>query len=86
MTSNETKCKKAQQKKRTVRELEKLWITSAEAREYLDCSDEYLSKLRDEARISFARIGGRYYHEVASIVRMFEFNKTAAVTPRVSNH
>ena len=79
MTSNEVKCKKAMARKALpVKELEKLWITGAEACELLGCSRDFLERLRDNAEIAFAKIGGTYYHEVASIHRMFERHKVQA--------
>ena len=72
-TSDLVKCKKAQKRKALpIRELEKVWLSSAEVRAWLDCSDEFLARLREEAKIAYALIGGKYYHECASILRMFE--------------
>lgn len=75
-TNNIVKCKNAQKRKKLpIRELEKVWLTSSEVKAWLDCSDEYLSRLREESKIAYALIGGKYYHECASILRMFERNK-----------
>lgn len=72
-TSDLVKCKNAQKRKALpIRELEKVWLSSAEVRAWLDCSDEFLARLREEAKIAYALIGGKYYHECASILRMFE--------------
>lgn len=80
MTSNEVKCKQAQSRKRPViRELEKVWLSPAEAKAYLDCSDEFLERLRSTSEIAFARISNRYYYEAASICRMFERHRVVAV-------
>ncbi len=47
--------------------VEKVWLSSREVRAYLDCSDDYLQKLRDEASISFSRIGNKYWYDLRSI-------------------
>ena len=74
------KCKKAMERKRLpIRELEKVWLTSAEVKAWLDCSDEFLTALRNEAKIAYAQIGGKFYHESASIILMFEKNKIPAI-------
>ena len=79
-TSDMVKCKRALARKAMpIRELEKVWLTSAEVKAWLDCSDEFLTKLREEAKIAYAQIGGKYYHESASILLMFEKYKVPAV-------
>lgn len=79
-TSDYVKCKKAlERKKLPIRELEKVWLTSAEVKAWLNCSDEFLTKLRDEAKIAYAQIGGKFYHESASILLMFEKYKVPAL-------
>ena len=50
-----------------IKEVEKIWLSSREVRAYLDCSDDYLQKLRDEASISFSRIGNKYWYDLRSI-------------------
>ena len=50
-----------------IKEVEKVWLSSREVRAYLDCSDDYLQKLRDEANISFSRIGNKYWYDLRSI-------------------
>ncbi len=50
-----------------IKEVEKVWLSSREVRAYLDCSDDYLQKLRDEASISFSRIGNKYWYDLRSI-------------------
>ena len=75
-TSDGVKCKRALARKTLpIRELEKVWLTSAEVKAWLNCSDEFLTRLREEAKIAYALIGGKYYHESASILKMFERNK-----------
>lgn len=80
MKSNDVKCREAMRRKTLpIRELEKVWLTSAEVKAWLDCSDEFLAKLRETAQIAYAVIGGKFYHESASIIRMFEKNKIQAI-------
>lgn len=72
-TSDAVRCKNAMKRKvLPVKELEKVWITGAEAQKLLSCSRDFLERLRENAEISFAKIGGRYYHDLASIYLMFE--------------
>ena len=79
-TSDFVKCKRAlARKKLPIRELEKVWLTSAEVKAWLDCSDEFLTSLRNEAKIAYAQIGGKFYHESASILLMFEKYKIPAL-------
>lgn len=78
-TSDAVKCKNAMKRKvLPVKELEKMWITGAEVMELLSCSRDFLERLRENAEISFAKIGGIYYHELASIYKMFERHKVCA--------
>ena len=78
-TSNDVKCKKAMARKTLpIRELEKVWITSDEACELMNCSRGFLDDLRDEAELAWAKIAGRVYYEVASIHRMFERHRVQA--------
>ena len=78
-TSNEVKCKRAMARKTLpIRELEKVWITTEEACNLMDCSRGFLEDLRDEAEVSWARVAGKIYYEVASIHRMFERHRVQA--------
>ena len=79
MESNVVKCRKAQARKvMPIRELEKVWISTNEACELLDCERDFLETLRAAAEVAWAKIGGKCYYEVASIHRMFERNRVAA--------
>lgn len=53
----------------------KKWLSTSEAQAYLDCSSNWLQKLRDEDLIRFSTISGKYYYELASIDRLLELNK-----------
>ena len=78
-TSNDVKCKKAMARKvLPIRELEKVWLSNAEACALLDCSRDFLEDLRDNAEVVWAKIAGKCYYEYASILRMFERHKVQA--------
>lgn len=55
--------------------IRKIWLSAREAKAYLDCSDDFLQMLRDEAKISFSRIGGKYFYNLESIERLILKNK-----------
>lgn len=61
-----------------IRELEKVWITTAEACELMNCTRNFLEDLRDNAELAWAKVAGKIYYEVASIQRMFERHKVQA--------
>ena len=83
-TSDAVRCKNAIKRKALpVKELEKVWITGAEAQELLSCSRDFLERLRENAEISFAKIGGIYYHDLASIYLMFERHRVPAKSRRI---
>lgn len=50
-----------------VRPIEKMWLSNREAKVYLDCEDEYLKKLRDNANVTFARDGKKIMYLKSSI-------------------
>ena len=78
-TSNEVKCKRAMARKTLpIRELEKVWITTEEACDLMNCSRGFLEDLRDDAEVAWARVAGKVYYEVASIHRMFERHRVQA--------
>lgn len=52
--------------------IEKKWLSSSETKRYLDCSDNYLQKLREEAQVSFSRYGGKFWYELSSIDRFIQ--------------
>lgn len=55
--------------------IQKTWLSSRETKEYLDCSDDFLQKLRDDAQLSFSQIRGKYYYSIESINKMMIKNK-----------
>ncbi|MBR5147758.1 MAG: DNA-binding protein [Bacteroidaceae bacterium] len=50
-----------------VRPIEKMWLSNRETKAYLDCADEYLKKLRDNALVTFARDGKMIWYLKSSI-------------------
>lgn len=64
-----------------VEPVHKTWLSQAEAKAYLGCSDEFLQRMRDEARVTFSRYGGKMiWYELASIDRFLDSLKTRAAT------
>lgn len=55
--------------------IEKKWLSSSEVKRYLDCSDNFLQKLREEAQISFSRFGGKFWYELESIEKFIQKHK-----------
>ena len=55
--------------------VQKIWLSAAEAKAYLDCSDEFIKKLRDKALVKFSWFEHKYYYELASINRLIERNR-----------
>lgn len=53
-------------------EVQKIWLSKSEAMAYLDCSSDYLEKLRNSAQVCFAQIDKKYYYELRSINRFIE--------------
>lgn len=58
-----------------VQPIQKTWLSARETRAYLDCSDDFLQNLRDEAKVSFSRVRGKFYYELRSLERLIEKNK-----------
>lgn len=56
-------------------EIQKTWLSAREAKAYLDCSDEVLKGLRDDAQVSFSRIGSKIYYNLNSIDKLLNKNK-----------
>lgn len=55
--------------------IEKKWLSSSETKRYLDCSDNFLQKLREEAQLSFSCFGGKYWYELSSIDKFIQKHK-----------
>lgn len=53
----------------------KIWLSAREAKAYLDCSDEYLKKLRDNALIIFSHAENKFYYKVDSINQFLNKNR-----------
>lgn len=55
--------------------VQKRWLNKSEAMAYLGVSEDYLTKLREEARISFSQLGRMIWYDVDSIDRFVLKNK-----------
>lgn len=53
----------------------KIWLSAREAKAYLDCSDEYLKKLRDNALVIFSHAENKFYYQVDSINKFLTKNR-----------
>ena len=58
-----------------VEPIHKTWLSSREAKAYLDCSDDFLQMLRNDAAVSFSKIGGKFFYNLQSIERLIIKNK-----------
>lgn len=58
-----------------VQPIQKAWLSKREAMKYLDVSDKYLKKLRDEAQIDFSVYGNVIWYSLKSIDRFLARNK-----------
>jgi hypothetical protein len=66
--------------KAKVAEVEKIWLSPAEAKKYLGCSRDLLARLRSESKISFSAISENYFiYDKRSIDRYLEKNLIKAV-------
>lgn len=57
-----------------VQPIEKRWLSAAEAKTYLDCSDNWLQKLRDEDLVRVSMVGRKFFYDLSSIERLLESN------------
>ena len=57
-----------------VKPIEKRWLSAAEAKSYLDCSDNWLQKLRDEDLVRVSMVGRKIYYDLSSIEKLLENN------------
>lgn len=66
-------------RKAKVESVTKKWLSTAEVCSYLGgCSRDFVEALRENAEITFSKVGKMYFHELASIDRMLEKNKVLA--------
>lgn len=85
-TSDAVKAKRnVARKALPITELEKVWITTAEACAWLSCTRNMLDDLRENAEVAYAKIGGKVYYEVASIHRMFQRHRVGAKGEGIRN-
>jgi len=59
----------------TVVEMPKIYYASSELKRYLHCSDEYLKKLRDTAKVTFYRDGKMIWYNINSVNNYIEKHK-----------
>lgn len=58
-----------------VEPVQKLWLSTAEACAYLDCSLDYMEKLRNNAEVSYAQDGRKIWYDIRSIDRFLNRKK-----------
>lgn len=54
---------------------QKKWLSKQEAMAYLGVGEDYLTKLRNEAKVSFSQDGRMIWYDLASIDRYILKNK-----------
>lgn len=54
---------------------QKKWLSKQEAMAYLGVGEDYLTKLRNEAKVSFSQDGRMIWYDLASIDRFILKNK-----------
>lgn len=62
-------------KKGTVARVEKVWLSTREAMEYLDCSRDFLESLRAYPGLNVYKLGRSVYYEKASIDMLMRKNR-----------
>ena len=62
-------------KKAVVARVEKLWLSTREAMEYLDCSRDFLETLRTYPGLNVYKLGRLVYYEKASIDLVMRKNR-----------
>lgn len=55
-----------------VREIEKEWLSSDEAKRYLGVSDGFLRAIRNDGLVRVSRVRNKWFYEKASIDRMLQ--------------
>lgn len=58
-----------------VEPVEKKWLNKQEALAYLGCGESYLTKLRDDAKVSFSRDGKMIWYDLRSLDLFISKNK-----------
>lgn len=54
----------------TVVQVEKVWLSNAEAQKYLGVSESFLKRLRLNGKMSFYKLGGKVFYKKADIDRL----------------
>lgn len=55
----------------------KRWLNKQEAMAYLGVSEDYLTKLREDAEVSFSQVGKMIWYELASLDRFVLRNRVS---------
>lgn len=62
-------------KDKNVKPIEKRWLTSAEAMEYIGVGKNVLANIRQSGEIAVSRVGNKYLHSLKSIEEYIEKNR-----------
>lgn len=62
-------------KGKNVKPIEKRWLTSAEAMEYIGVGKNVLANIRQSVEIAISRIGNKYLYSLKSIEEYIEKNR-----------
>jgi hypothetical protein len=62
-------------KGKNVKPIEKRWLTSAEAMEYIGVGKNVLANIRQSGEIAISRIGNKYLYSLKSIEEYIEKNR-----------
>lgn len=60
-----------------VEQVPKRWLNKQEAMAYLGVSEDYLTKLREDAEVSFSQVGKMIWYELASLDRFVLRNRVS---------
>lgn len=60
-----------------VEHVPKRWLNKQEAMAYLGVSEDYLTKLREDAEVSFSQVGKMIWYELASLDRFVIRNRVS---------
>lgn len=62
-------------KQGSVMPVEKIFLSTAEVMKYLDCSEDFIEKLRNEAKLNFYRLGRKFLYAKADIDKLILKNR-----------
>lgn len=55
-----------------VEPVQKKWLSSKEAQNYLGCGDDYLRRIRERGEVVFCQDGRKTWYDIASIDRFMK--------------